>query len=93
MTTPTIQTDTIRALCARIQAAAIKCDTLHVFADYAPHVQALSVRVHPVGTVYDASVPREYLLDEIVYLSADWNDPVHDLTAIIDQLQRLGVEV
>ena len=43
--------------------------------------------------VYDGVVEQENLIYETVYLDADWCDPVHDLTAIIDQLQRLGVEV
>ena len=93
MTTTSIQNFSIMALCARIQAAAIKCDTLHVFVDYSPHVQALSVRVHPVDTVYDGESNEEHLMYEIAYLDAEWSDPIDHLTAIIDQLQRLGVEV
>ena len=93
MNATTIQTDTIRALCARIQAAAIKCEAYHVFVDYAAHVSALSVRVHPADTVYDGVAEQENLIYETVYLDADWCDPIAELTAIIDQLQRLAVEV
>ena len=93
MTATSIQNHSILSLCARIQAAAIKCDDYHVFVDYAPHVQALTVRVHPADTVYDGVAEQENLIYETVYLDADWCDPIAELTAIIDQLQRLAVEV
>jgi len=38
-------------------------------------------------------VEQENLIYETVYLDADWCDPIAELTAIIDQLQRLAVEV
>jgi hypothetical protein len=95
MTTTSIQTDTVHALCDRIQAAAIKCEAYHVFVDWQPHVASLSVCVRDKRTDYSADVDTwpDVLMSERVYLDADWCDPIADLTAIIDQLQRLGVEV
>ena len=95
MTTTSIQNASIMALCARIQAAAIKCEAYHVFVDYAGHTGTLTVRVHDCRMDYSEPVDTwpEPLLYERVYLDADWCDPIAELTAIIDQLQRLGVEV
>ena len=96
MTTPTIKTDTIRALCARIQAAAIKCEDYHVFVDWQAHTGSLTVCVRDVRTDYNAPCSEwpEPLLNEYTYLvNAGWCDPVHELTAIIDRLQLLGVDV
>ena len=95
MTTTSIQNASIMALCARIQVAAIKCDDYHVFVDYAAHTSGLTVRVHDCLMDYSAPADTwpEPLLYETVYLDAEWCDAVHDLTAIIDRLQRLGVEV
>lgn len=79
------------ALCARIQAAAINCDTMHVFVDYAPHVTGLFVKVHPLGYSYSPCERRENIFDATVWLEND--DAIDKLTAIIDQLQRMGVVV
>ena len=95
MTTINITTDTTHALCARIQAAAIKCEDYHIFVDWQAHTKSLSVCVRDSRTDYDAPCDdwAEPLMSEHTYLDADWCDPVYELTAIIDQLQRLGVEV
>jgi|TARA_R100000084_G_scaffold108835_2_gene72751 hypothetical protein len=95
MTTTNIKSDTARALCARIQAAAIKCDTYHVFVNYAAHTKELTVCVRDSIMDYSAPVATwpEPLIYESVYLDRHWCDPITELTAIIDQLQRLGVEV
>jgi len=95
MTTTSIQNASIMALCARIQAAAIKCEAYHVFVDYAGHTGTLTVCARDCCMDYSEPVDTwpEPLLYESVYLDADWVDPAHGLTAIIDQLQRLGVEV
>ena len=95
MTTTNIQTDTVHALCARIQAAAIKCEAYHVFVDYAGHTSALTVCVRDSRMDYSEPVDTwpGPLLYERVYLDRHWCDPIAELTAIIDQLQRLGVEV
>lgn len=95
MTTTNIQTDTTHALCARIQAAAIKCDTMHVFVNYSAHTKELTVCVRDSRMDYSAPAATwpEPLLYESVYLDGRLNDPITELTAIIDQLQRLEVEV
>ena len=95
MTTTNIQTDTARALCARIQAAAIKCEAYHVLVDYAAHTSGLTIRVHDCRMDYSAppSTWPEPMLYETVYLNAEWCDAVAKLTEIVDQLQRLEVEV
>lgn len=89
------QTPTPSALCARIHAAAIKCDTMHVFVNYAAHTKELTVCVRDSIMDYSAPVATwpEPLLYESVYLDGRWNDPITELAAIIDQLQLLGVEV
>ncbi len=95
MTTTSIQNHSILSLCDRIQAAAIKCDTMHVFVNYAAHTKELTVCVRDSRMDYIAPAATwpEPLLYESVYLDVRWNDPITELTAIIDQLQRLGVEV
>jgi len=95
MTATTIQTDSAHALCGRIQAAAIKCDTYHVFVNYAAHTKELTVCVRDSIMDYSAPVATwpEPLIYESVYLDGRWGDPIAELTAIIEQLQRLGVEV
>ena len=86
-----IQNASIMALCARIQVAAINCDTTHVFVDYAPHTHALYVKVQPAGYSYTAGEHRVDLLNDYVKLADD--GAADKLLAIVDQLQRLGVEV
>lgn len=82
----------ILALCARIQAAAIKCDDYHVFVSYSPHVTGLSVSVERTDTDYHNSERvLDRLIDEMVYI--DSVDSLEKLTDIVDQLQRLGVDV
>lgn len=95
MAKTSIQNHSILSLCARIQAAAIKCDDYHVFVNYAAHTKELTVCVRDSRMDYSAPVATwpEPLLYESVYLDGRWNDPITELTAIIDQLQRLGVEV
>lgn len=87
-----ISDDAILALCARLQAAAIKCDDYHVFVSYAPHVASLTVYVERTDTEYtnpERVVDR--LIDKCVYL--DMDGALEQLTALVDQLQRLGVDV
>lgn len=87
-----LKKDAILALCARLQAAAIKCDDYHVFVYYAPHVSGLAVYVERTDTEYtnpDRVLDR--LLDEMVYI--DRADSLEKLTALVDQLQRLGIDV
>lgn len=82
----------ILALCARLQAAAIKCDDYHVFVSYSPHVGGLAVYVELTDTEYhnpDRVLDR--LIDEMVYI--DRADSLEKLTALVDQLQRLGIDV
>jgi hypothetical protein len=95
MTTTPIQKASIMALCARIQSAAIKCDTMHVFVNYAAHTKELTVCVRDSRMDYIAPAATwpEPLLYDSVYLDRHWCDAIAELTAIIDQLQRLGVEV
>jgi len=90
-----IQNHSILSLCARIQTAALTCDDYHVFVDWQPHVASLSVCVRDCRMDYGEPVDTwpEPLLYERVYLDADWADPAHGLTAIIDKLQRLGIDV
>lgn len=90
-----IQNASIMALCSRIQAAAIKCEAYHVFVDWQAHVSSLSVCVRDKNTDYGADTDSwpDALMSERAYLDSGWCDPVHDLTNIIDQLQRMGVEV
>ena len=91
MTTTSIQNHSILSLCARIQAAALTCGDYHIFVDWQAHVSALAVRAYPMDTEYNGEqVP---LFAEHTYLDSSWCDPIAELTAIIDQLQRLGVEV
>lgn len=80
-------------LCARIQAAAIKCDTYHVFVSYSPHVSALTVHVRESSHDYSAETDDwpEPLLYKSVSLTG--SGAIAGLTDVIDQLQRLGVEV
>lgn len=89
--TPQNKQYTTTTLCASIQSAAIKCDTMHVFVDYAPHVSGLFVKVHPLGYSYTIEERRENIFDATVWLESD--DAIDQLTDVIDQLQRLGVEV
>lgn len=80
------------ALCARIQAAAIKCDDYHVFVSYAPHVSGFTVYVGRTGIDYqNPEHVLDKLIGEVVYI--DRPDSLEELTALVDQLQRLGVEV
>lgn len=80
------------SLCARIQAAAIKCEAYHVFVSYSPHVSWLAVYVERTGTEYtNPERVIDRLIDEVVYI--DRADSLEHLTALVDQLQRLGVEV
>jgi len=90
-----IQNHSILSLCDRIQAAALTCDDYHVFVDYSGHTGTLTVCVRDCRMDYGEPVDTwpEPLLYERVYLDADWCDPIAELTAIIDQLQRLAVEV
>ena len=93
MTTTSIQNASIIALCARIQAAAVKCDTYHVFADYAPHVDTLSVVVRDKATNYQAPFAEwpSVLLSEYVRLSD--GDAAEQMVAIIERLREMGVRV
>ena len=88
-----LQKDAILALCARLQAAAIKCDDYHVFVSYAPHVGWLSVVVRNSDHNYAADVADwpEPVMDEHVYLNEE--DAIVRLIKAIDQLQRLGIDV
>lgn len=82
----------IQSLCARLQAAAIKCDDYHVFVSYSPHVTGLSVYVERTDTEYhNPERVIDRLIDEMVYI--DIADSIEQLTALIDQLQRLGIDV
>lgn len=83
------------ALCARLQAAAIKCDDYHVFVDYAAHTNALTVCVRDTHMDYSAPVDTwpEPLIYETTYLNAEWCDAVEKLTEIIGQIQRLDIDV
>ena len=86
-----IQRPCIQALCARLQAAAIKCDDYHVFVSYAPHVDSLTVYIHRLGHDYTANEDRERIIDADVYL--DMDDALEKLILLIDQLKRLGIDV
>lgn len=83
----------ILSLCARLQAAAIKCDDYHVFVSYAPHVGALSVVVRNSDHDYAADVAEWPIpiVDEYVYINEQ--DAMEKLTSAIDSLQRLGIDV
>lgn len=92
MTTTSIQTDAILGLCARLQAAAIKCDDYHVFVSYAPHVSGLAVYIERTDTEYhNPERALDRLIDEMVYI--DRADSLEKLILLADQLQRLGIEV
>jgi len=78
-------------LTAHIQAAAVKCDTYHVFADYAPHVDTLSVVVRSKQTNYQAPFAEwpDVLLSEYVRLSDE--EAAEQLVAIVEQLREMGI--
>ena len=80
-------------LTAHLQAAAVKCDTYHVFADYAPHVDTLSVVVRSKATNYQAPFAEwpAVLLSEYVRLSGE--DAADRLVAIVERLRGMGVVV
>lgn len=80
-------------LTAHLQAAAVKCDTYHVFADYAPHVDTLSVVVRSKATNYQAPFAEwpAVLLSEYVRLSDD--EAAEQLVAIVERLQGMGINV
>lgn len=80
-------------LTAHLQAAAVKCDTYHVFADYAPHVDTLSVVVRSKTTNYQAPFAEwpTVLLSEYVRLSDE--EAAERLVAIIERLWEMGVVV
>lgn len=87
-----ISDDAILAICARLQAAAIKCDDYHVFVSYAPHVASLTVYVERTDTNYlDSNRVVDRLVYERVYI--DRPDSLEKLTALADQLKRLGIDV
>lgn len=88
-----VEKDAILALCARLQAAAIKCDDYHVFVSYAPHVGSLSVIVRDKDHDYDADVDSwpDPIINGHIYLNRQ--DSLEQLTHGIDQLQRLGIDV
>lgn len=97
-----IQNHSILSLCARIQASALTCDDYHVFVDYSGHTGTLTVCVRDCRMDYSAPTETwpEPLLYERVYLDAYWSDPIAywsdpiaELTEIVDQLQRLGIDV
>lgn len=87
-----LQKDAILALCARLQAAAIKCDDYHVFVSYSPHVSGLAVYVERTDTEYhNPERVLDRMIDEMVYI--DRADSLEQITALVDQLQRLGIDV
>lgn len=87
-----VRDNAILAICARLQAAAIKCDDYHVFVSYAPHVASLTVYVERTDTNYlDSNRVVDRLVYERVYI--DRPDSLEKLTALADQLKRLGIDV
>lgn len=87
-----VRDNAILAICARLQAAAIKCDDYHVFVSYSPHVTGLSVYVERTDTDYqDAERVLDRPIDEMVFMERD--GALDKLTALVDQLKRLGIDV
>lgn len=89
----TTMTDNIITLCARIQVAATKCDTLHVFCSYSPHVSTLTVVARDIDHDYGADVDDwpDPLMYEVVYL--DDRGAVDRLNDVIGKLESMGVVV
>ena len=76
------------SLTTKILQAAMASDK-HVFVNYMPHTNGLSVYAHPVDTDYqDTRSERPRLMDETVYL--DWEGAEEKMADVLAQIEELN---
>lgn len=90
MTTTSIQTDAILALCSRIQRRALKTKRVNISVEYAAHAEQLRVWARAADHDYMAKAETwpKPLIDRYIDLSDD--DAADQLTAALDEMKDLG---